>query len=115
VALFLTFDTVIKAPKLAPATTQLGCPASAVLWIGLIELVCPRSVSGSGGLPNIFVLRSAQFLGESDEEPFRPANVAETIRVFILNYFARELRAALAELFNRLVDVFHREHDAEVA
>jgi hypothetical protein len=43
VALFLTFDTVIKVLKLAPAvqrTTQLGYPASAVLWIGLIELVC---------------------------------------------------------------------------
>ena len=43
VALFLTFDTVIKVLKLAPAvqgTTKLGYPASAVLWIGLIELVC---------------------------------------------------------------------------
>ena len=43
VALFLTFDTVIKVLKLAPAvqgTTQLGYPASAVLRIGLIELVC---------------------------------------------------------------------------
>jgi len=42
VALFLTFDTVIKVLKLAPAvqgTTKLGYPASAVLWIGLIELV----------------------------------------------------------------------------
>jgi hypothetical protein len=35
-----------------------------------------------------FVLRSAEFLGESDEKPFRPANVAEPIRVFILDYFA---------------------------
>jgi hypothetical protein len=43
VALFLTFDTVIKVLKLAPAvqgTTKLGYPASAVFWIGLIELVC---------------------------------------------------------------------------
>jgi len=43
VALFLTFDTAIKVLKLAPAvqgTTKLGYPASAVLWIGLIELVC---------------------------------------------------------------------------
>jgi hypothetical protein len=43
VALFLTFDTVIKVLKLAPAvqgTTKLGYPASAVLWIGLVELVC---------------------------------------------------------------------------
>src|SRR5581483_4178716 len=42
VALFLTFDTVIKVLKLAPAvqgTTQLGYPANSVFWIGLIELV----------------------------------------------------------------------------
>ena len=43
-------------------------------------------------------MRSAEFLGESDEKPFRPADVAEPIRVFILDYFAYELRAALAEL-----------------
>jgi hypothetical protein len=54
-------------------------------------------------------------LGEPDEEPFRSADVAEPIRVFILDYFAYELRAALAEPFNRLVDVVYGEHDAEVA
>jgi hypothetical protein len=63
----------------------------------------------------VFALRSAEFLGESDEKPFRPADVAEPIRVFILDYFAYELRAALAEPFKRLVDVVHGEHDAEVA
>jgi DoxX-like family len=43
VALFLTFDTVIKVLRLAPAvqgTTALGYPANTVLWIGMIELVC---------------------------------------------------------------------------
>ena len=43
VALFLTFDTVIKVLRLAPAiqgTTELGYPADAVVWIGMIELVC---------------------------------------------------------------------------
>jgi hypothetical protein len=35
-------------------------------------------------------------LGESDEKPFRPTNVAEPIRVFVLDYFAYELRAARA-------------------
>jgi hypothetical protein len=74
-----------------------------------------HSVAENGGLSDVFVLRSAEFLGESDEKPFRPADVAETIRVFILDYFAYELRAALAELFKRLVDVVHGEHDAKVA
>src|SRR5690349_8275393 len=63
----------------------------------------------------VFVLRSAEFLGESDEKPFRPADVAVPIRVFILDYFAYELRAALAEPFKRLVNVVHGEHDAEIA
>ena len=67
---------------------------------------------GPGGT---FVLRSAQFLGESDKTPFRPADVAQPIRVFILDYFAYELRAALAEPFKRLVDVIHGEHNSEVA
>ena len=62
----------------------------------------------------VYALRSAKFLGESDEKPFRPANVAEQIRVFILDHLAYELRAALAELFKRLVDVVNGEHDAEV-
>ena len=63
----------------------------------------------------VFVLRSAEFLGESDEKSFRPADVAEPIRVFILDYFAYELRAAITKPFKRLVDVVHGEHDAEIA
>lgn len=44
------------------------------------------------------VLRSAEFLGESDEKPFRPADVAEAICVLILDYFTDELRTALASV-----------------
>lgn len=43
VALFLTFDTVLKVLRLAPAmqgTTELGYPPESVLTIGLIELAC---------------------------------------------------------------------------
>jgi hypothetical protein len=54
-------------------------------------------------------------LGKSDEKPFRPTDVAEPIRVFVLDYFADELRAATAKPFKRLVDVVYGEHDAEVA
>jgi hypothetical protein len=60
-------------------------------------------------------LRSAEFLGRSDKKPFRPADIAEPIRVFILDYVAYELRTERAEPFQRLVDVVHGEHDAEVA
>jgi hypothetical protein len=40
---FLLFDAIIKVIKLAPAvqgTLDLGYPASAVITIGLVELVC---------------------------------------------------------------------------
>src|SRR5690606_12162987 len=62
-----------------------------------------------------FVLRSAEFLGESDEKSFRSADVAETIDVLVRDDVADELRAARAEPFERIVDVVHGEHDAEVA
>jgi len=60
-------------------------------------------------------LHSAKFLGESDEKPFRSADVAEPIRVLILDNFAYELRAAVEKTSKRLVDVVHGEHDSEVA
>jgi len=60
-------------------------------------------------------LRSGEFLGESDEKSFRPADVAKPIRALILDYFADELRAALAHSFKRLVDIVYGEHDAEIA
>ncbi len=42
-------------------------------------------------------------------------DVAKPTRVFVLDDFADELRAARAEPLKRLVDVIHGEHDAEVA
>src|ERR687885_1307613 len=58
----------------------------------------------------------AEFLSEPDEKAFRPADVAEPIRIFVLDHFAAdELRAVLTEPGERLVDVVHGEHDAQVA
>src|SRR5262249_52488454 len=68
-----------------------------------------------GSSPFVLLLPSAEFFGESDEKPFRPTDVAEPIRVFVLDDVAYELRAARTEPFKRLVDVVHGEHDAEVA
>ena len=56
--------------------------------------------------------RSAEFLGQPDEKPFRPADVAEPIRVLIPDYLAFELGSALTEPLERLVYVVHGEHDA---
>ena len=59
---------------------------------------------------------SAEFFREPYEKTFGPANVAEPIRVFVLDHFvADELRAVLTEPGERLVDVVHGEHDAQVA
>jgi hypothetical protein len=64
-----------------------------------------------------FLLRRPlpEFFGESDEKPFRAADVAELIHVFILNNVAHKLRAVLVEPFQRVVDVVHGEHHAQVA
>src|SRR5262245_9788075 len=59
--------------------------------------------------------RSAELFGEPDQKSFRPPDVAEPIRVFVLDHFADELCAALAEPGERIVDVLHGEHDAQVA
>ncbi len=69
----------------------------------------------SGTQRQFYGLALAKFLRESDENPFRHADVAEAIGVLILHYVTYELRTTLAESFKRLVDVIHREHDAEVA
>jgi hypothetical protein len=59
--------------------------------------------------------RSAEFLGESDEKPLGPADVAEPMRVFILDDLANEPRSALLESRERVVDVVNGEHDAKIA
>jgi hypothetical protein len=54
----------------------------------------------------------ADLLGQADEKSFGPPDVAEPIHVFVLDHFADELRAALTEPGERIVDVLHGEHDA---
>ena len=53
---------------------------------------------------------SPEFLGDSDEKAFGPANIAEPIRLFVLHHVADQLRAKLAQSDERIVDVFHSEH-----
>jgi hypothetical protein len=47
--------------------------------------------------------------------PSGAADVAEPIRLLVLNHFADELRAKLAEPGECLVDIVHGEHGAQVA
>ena len=60
-------------------------------------------------------MASAEFLGESDKKFFRPTNVAEPVRVIILDDLTYELRAMITQPFKGLVDIVHGEHDAEIA
>src|SRR2546422_9730447 len=55
-----------------------------------------------------------ELLGKPDENSFGAPDVAKPIRVFVLDHFADELRAAFAEPGERIVDVLHGEHDAQV-
>src|SRR5688500_17691551 len=55
-----------------------------------------------------------ELLGKPDENSFGAPDVAEPIRVFVPDYFADELRAVFAEPGERIVDVLHGEHDAQV-
>ena len=60
-------------------------------------------------------MASADLLGQPDENALGASDVAEPIHVFVLDHFVDELRAVLAEPGQRIVEVVHREHDAEVA
>src|SRR5256885_177548 len=55
-----------------------------------------------------------ELLGKPDENPFGAPDVAKPVRVFVLDDFADELRAAFAKPGERIVDVLHGEHDAQV-
>src|SRR5437660_12768742 len=88
-----------KSPRLPPSVPLLRP------WPRLVQ---PRSTCNRGD--------SAEFLGQPDEQSFRSADVAEPIRVLVLDHFeAFKLCAVLAEPDERLVDVVHGKHDAEVA
>src|SRR5215212_9458959 len=73
----------------------------------------PPSTSSSSSAHAYHAL--AELLGEPDEQSFGAADVAEPIRVLVLNHVANELRAARAEPGERRIDVVHGEHDAEIA
>ena len=58
------------------------------------------------------VARIKELLGKPDENSLGAPDVAEPIRVFIVDHLTDELRAAFAEPGERIVDVLHGEHDA---
>ena len=74
-----------------------------------------RSSHGHCMLPSLRAIwiDTDEFLGQPDEKSFRSADVAEPIRVLVLDHFAADkLCAVLAEPDERIVDVVHGKHDA---
>ena len=69
--------------------------------------VCTCHMCSSGSL-------LPELLGKPDENSFGAPDVAEPIHVSILDDFADELRAPGAEPDERIVEVLHGEHDAQV-
>jgi hypothetical protein len=69
--------------------------------------VCTCHICSSGSL-------LPELLGKPDEYSFGAPDVAEPIRIFVLDHFADEFCAAFPEPGERIVDVPHGEHDAQV-
>jgi hypothetical protein len=53
-----------------------------------------------------------KLLGKPDKNSFGTPNVAEPIRLLVLNHFANKFSAMFAKPGERIVDVLHSEHDA---
>src|ERR687897_2544559 len=93
-----------------------GRPRCRALAEQLLQSVgcCSEPGIGSTNRPNDG-RRSAELLREPDEKSSGSPDVAEPIRVFVLDHFAADkLRAALTKPGERLVNVVHGEHDAQV-
>jgi hypothetical protein len=56
-----------------------------------------------------------QFFGQSNQQALGATNVAQSIRVFVLNYLTDELCSMLLETGEGFINIFHGEHNAQVA
>ena len=79
--------------------------------LAAVTVLC-AAARGAARQPRLCGDALPELLGESDEKSFGAADVAEPVRLLVLNHVADELRASLTEPGERLVDVVHSEHDA---
>jgi hypothetical protein len=63
-------------------------------------------------LPLSFII---ELFCQPNKKPFGSADIAEPIRVLVLNHLANQLGAMPAEPGYHFVNVFNREHDTQVA
>ena len=71
-----------------------------------------RHLRQDGRVAQVYGNALPEFLGNPDEKSFRATDVAQPIRVLVLNHVADKLRTELTESDERLVNVVHREHGA---
>lgn len=94
--------THLSTPRIVSPLFGTFIPIGSVCSSGLETLVAAK----------LAIVSLPELLGKPDEKSFGTADVAEAIRVLVLNHFTDELRAALEEPGERLVDVVHGKHDA---
>src|SRR5947209_4203390 len=99
---------VRRAPPSSTSASRRRRPASAgsTLFTLLLQACgdLPAGVSRS--------IRLADLFGQSDDDAFRPADVAKPIRVLVLHHFAYQLGPVGEQARDDSVDVFDGEHDA---
>src|SRR5436305_9227391 len=81
--------------------------AGSTLFFALLLQVCGDLPAGVSRL-----IRLADLLAQSDDDAFRPADVAKPIRVLVLHHFAYQLGPVGEQARDDSVDVFDGEHDA---
>jgi hypothetical protein len=120
-------DTKDAKPWAGAIRSRQGVEVGALGWPAPSEREVGRGLRGSVSVTSLAPMLDegavvldvegavgplADLLGQADEKSFGPPDVAEPIHVFVLDHFADELRAALTEPGERIVDVLHGEHDA---
>src|SRR5436305_9952285 len=81
--------------------------AGSTLFFALLLQVCGDLPAGVSRL-----IRLADLLAQSDDDAFRPADVAKPIRVLVLHHFAYQLGSVGEQARDDGVDVLDGEHDA---
>src|SRR5947209_4696057 len=114
-------------PVTAPYATLAGSSATAVATRATVACrratvtlltaatVSRRAAAASPGATRLGGRAALELLGDPNEQSFGAADVAEAVGLLVLHHIPDELCADLAEPRERLVDVVHREHDAQVA
>src|SRR5262249_61838647 len=100
---------LVRRRSAAASRTKRG---KSVRWSALLD--ANSSVLNAYALWHSLGKSAPELFGKPDQNSFGTPDVAEPIRVLILDHFADEFRAALAEPGERIVDVLHGEHDAQV-